>query len=202
MRKIYSNNRLIPFIGAGMSRPFNIPSWKELLIQLCEELIDEEDINQMIRKDIDLGKYWNAVDDIMLYSIKDEEYIQSEVVDIINGAMTLDKSKDSNYSDLAKLEVPYYLTTNYDNLLGMYIESNYQSTILSDSNLGIQKLASDNDGKRIFHLHGDIANSKSIVLSKKIYNEVYSSDKYKTFFNFLDLDIHFCLLVFHFQMNI
>ena len=105
MRKIYSNNRLIPFIGAGMSRPFNIPSWKELLIQLCEELIDEEDINQMIRKDIDLGKYWNAVDDIMLYSIKDEEYIQSEVVDIINGAMTLDKSKDSNYSDLAKLDV-------------------------------------------------------------------------------------------------
>ncbi len=199
MKKIYSNNRLIPFIGAGMSRPFNIPNWKELLITLCEKLIDEEDINKMIRKDIDSGKYWNAVDDIMFYSIKDEEYVQNQVVDIINETILLDKSKDSNYVDLAKLEVPYYLTTNYDNLLGMNIKSNYQSTILSDINSGIQKLASDNEGKRIFHLHGDIANSKSIVLSKKKYNEVYSSDKYKTFFNFFRSGYTFLFIGFSFS---
>lgn len=199
IKKIYSANRLIPFIGAGMSRPFNIPNWIELLIKLCEELIDEVDIREMIKKDIYAGKYWNAVDDIMFYSAKDEEYIQNEVVDIIEESMIIDKSKDSNYLDLAKLIVPYYLTTNYDNLLGMYVESKYQSTILSDINSGIQKLAGENDGRRIVHLHGDIANSKSIVLSKKIYNQVYSSEKYKTFFNFFRAGYTFLFIGFSFS---
>lgn len=200
MKRIYNNNKLIPFIGAGVSRPFNVPNWIDLLVKLCEELIDESDIHELIKKDIYLGKYWNAVDDIMLYSAKDEEYIQEVVADIIKEDMIEDKKDiDSNYVDLEKLIVPYYLTTNYDNLLGMYVKSRYQTTILSDMNSGIQRLASENDGKRIVHLHGDIANAGSIVLSRKKYNQVYISEKYNTFFNFFRSGYTFLFIGFSFS---
>ena len=34
LKEIYENKKLIPFIGAGLSRPYNIPDWKALLKEL------------------------------------------------------------------------------------------------------------------------------------------------------------------------
>jgi hypothetical protein len=185
LRELYKKNKLVPFTGAGLSMPFNIPSWTNLLKYLNEELIDDEDINDMIKGDIAKGEYWNAMDDILKYSFKDDGYIQKMVADIIvESTIKNIQSVDNNYIDIASLNVPYYLTTNYDNLINRFVDSKYQSTILSDSKLSTQSLSLDSQGKRVFHLHGDISNPGTIVLTKNIYNQLYDSDKYKALFNF------------------
>lgn len=185
LRELYKKNKLIPFIGAGLSIPFNIPSWPNLLKYLNEELIYDEDINNMITEDIEKGKYWNAMDDTLKYSFKDDGYIQQMVADIIVESTIKDiQGVDNNYIDIASLNVPYYLTTNYDNLINRFVDSKYQSTVLSDSNLSTQSLSLDSQGKRVFHLHGDVSNPGTIVLTKNIYEQLYNSDKYKSLFNF------------------
>lgn len=200
LKQIYLENKLVPFIGAGLSRPFRIPDWKSLLIELNKELIEDIDIQKMILEEIISEKYWEAVDDIINYSFKDERYIQQMVVNILNTLMIKDvENQDSNYRDLNILEVPYYITTNYDNLLGRHIKGIYQTTILNNSDASTQQWARDKKGKRIIHLHGDIANFGTIVLSKKSYDDIYSSKKYKELFNFFRSGYTFLFLGFSFS---
>ncbi|EIF6297451.1 SIR2 family protein [Clostridium perfringens] len=200
LKEIYSSNSLVPFVGAGLSRPFNIPDWKNLLLKLNDELIDDFDIRSLIKEDIDLNKYWEAVEMIKEYSFKDESYINSEVVNIINDSMEKNiSSVDNNYVDLNNLKVPYYLTTNYDNLLSSHIDGQYQTTILKNWENSMQSVIMDKTAKRIFHLHGDSANPGSIVLSKKSYDDMYSSEKYRELFSFFKNGYTFLFLGFSFS---
>lgn len=200
LKEIYNDNKMVPFIGAGLSKPFNLPDWKMLLLDLCNELIDDEDIQEMIKSSIDANKYWEAIEEIIEYSYKDERYIRQMVADIFNKSMITNiDSQDSNYVDLDSLEVPYYLTTNYDNLLGRYIKSNYQPTILNISDGSTQIWARDKVGKRVIHLHGDVANIGSIVLSRRSYDDVYTSIKYKELFNFFRSGYTFLFIGFSFS---
>lgn len=199
VREIYHNNRMVPFIGSGLSRVFNVPDWKELLIKLNEQLIDEQDIVALIDSHIKQGQYWDAVDEIIDYSNKDEGYIQIEVASIIKNMMIKEyKSIDNNYIDLNSINVPFFLTTNYDNCLCNFVDSKYQPVVLSSSNDNTQTWTTESTGRRIFHLHGEIANTSSIILSKSTYENLYSSERYVTLFNFLRGGYTFLFMGFSF----
>ena len=151
-------------------------------------------------ENIEKGMYWDAVDNIIDFSCKDERYIQQIVVEIISKLMVNNiEGIDSNYSDLNALEVPYYLTTNYDNLLGINITSNYQTIILNQADVSTQQWAKEEAKKRIIHLHGTIANTGSIVLSRNKYEEIYKESKYVELFNFFRSGYTFIFLGFSFS---
>ena len=198
LKEIYNKRKLVPFVGAGLSRPYNIPDWKRLLELLTVELVDDD--QESISRDIKQGLYWDAVDKIIDYSCKDERYIQEIVVEIINKLMIKDiNGIDNNYGDLNDLKVPYYLTTNYDNLLSSNIKSSYQTIILNQADVSTQQWAREKVEKRVIHLHGTVANAGSIVLSKNKYEEIYSQPKYRELFNFLRSGYTFIFLGFSFS---
>src|SRR6266511_626542 len=65
LRKEYAEGRLIPFIGAGFSKPLNLPSWNELVSWMAvragfePELFELHGTYQQLAEFFDATRYGN-----------------------------------------------------------------------------------------------------------------------------------------------
>lgn len=179
LKNDYTNGDIVPFIGAGLSVPFNVPTWRELIEEITEKYTTCE--NDFVKKGVevllDRNDYWGAIDQLKnFFSLVDQD-IQSEVVSIINEKKKkLDDDALHNYSDIGSMNFSLYLTTNYEHLLNDYIKSDNVPILIQDIQFNIQDLYKM---KRILHLHGYLSNPGSIVISKQSYIEHYKGEKYK-----------------------
>jgi hypothetical protein len=94
---------------------------------------------------------------------------------------SLPKFKNTPYAALADLELPIYITTNYDHLIEAALESRGKKPIsdfcrwnndLLDLPSAIGKHSRykpEKDKPLVFHLHGDISTPQSMVLTEKDY---------------------------------
>ncbi|NFM77952.1 SIR2 family protein [Clostridium botulinum] len=188
LQKIYNEGNLIPFIGAGLSIPFNIPDWGKL-IRDCALYFGIEDVNgkSLIGiLDINLEEYdyWESVRIIKKYLHRSDEDIQEYIANSIreNVKYEIDDSLH-NYKDLAKCDFNIYITTNYDHILNKYLNSSFIPMNLKDFNDNTQKLITQSKDKRILHLHGNITDMSSIVISEKKYRELYECGEYNKLFS-------------------
>lgn len=188
LKKLYNEHNIIPFIGAGLSIPFNIPDWGKL-IRDCAINMGIENVNgtsfiQMLDFSLNQYDYWEAVRIIKKYLNRTEEDIQEYIVNTIKSNILKEVNDgENNYSDLSKYGFDIFLTTNYDHILQRYLDTNYIPVNLKDVNSNMQKLIAEKGNKRIFHLHGHISDSSSIVISEEKYKELYNDNKYKTLFS-------------------
>ena len=105
-----------------------------------------------------------------------KQIIEEEFVEVEDNAL-------HNYNDLASLDFPVFLTTNYDNLLFEYLHSKrFKVHYLKDTTLSSHEITSLEKDKRIWHIHGNVDETGSIVLTEKQYDELYSNEKFKTLF--------------------
>lgn len=188
LQKIYNEGNIVPFIGAGLSIPFNIPDWDKLIrecaIRMGIEDVEGASFMPMLDFNLKQYDYWEAVRIIKKYLNRTEEDIQEYIVNTINSNILKDvKDEDNNYSDIAKYGFDIFLTTNYDHILQKYLDTNYIPINLKDVNFNMQSLITQKGNKRIFHLHGHISDSSSIVISEEKYKELYDNNKYKTLFS-------------------
>ncbi|MGE7112783.1 hypothetical protein [Lysinibacillus sp. NPDC047702] len=81
----YLKGRLVPFIGAGLSTPFKIPSWKELIEIIAQKYAIEDKRFVLNSVDVLLNRYdfWEAINQLKLFLSLSDQDIQSEVVRII-----------------------------------------------------------------------------------------------------------------------
>jgi NAD-dependent SIR2 family protein deacetylase len=188
LQKLYNQNQIVPFLGAGLSVPFNIPDWAEL-IKDCAISMGIQNINgtnflPMLELSLGNYDYWEAVRVIKKYLIRSDEDIQQYIVSrIVSNTKRDVENKEHNYSDLCKYGFDTFLTTNYDHVLAKYLNSDYMPINLKDVNSNMQSLITQNGNRRIFHLHGNISESSSIVISEEKYKELYNNNKYKTLFS-------------------
>ncbi|WP_277602651.1 SIR2 family protein [Bacillus sp. 3a] len=181
LKKDYHDGILVPFIGAGLSLPFKVPTWGGLIRDLTEKYAVEQlaFIKQAVEIDLKKHDYWGAIDEIKKYAPIEEEDIQERIVELIlEKQKKLDDNSEHNYYDLSKMNFSLYLTTNYENLLQEYLKFDLQPILLKDINFSTQKLFSQ---KRVCHLHGTISNSGHIVISRQSYQELYN-DKNTTIY--------------------
>jgi hypothetical protein len=193
LKNIYSQGRLIPFIGAGLSVPFKIPNWYDLIDELSSAVPVE--LLPAIKFELNSKKYWNAVDLLMRYGRYDERQIQEGIVRLIQlKQVKCLNDEEHNYSDIGKLNFRRILTTNYDHWLFEYLDgSRHFPQILSQSSVSSHELVLDESPKRIWHLHGHISDTGSLVLTRNKYNQLYSEEKYKRLFSLLSGS---CVLLF------
>ncbi|MBJ6361098.1 SIR2 family protein [Paenibacillus sp. GCM10012307] len=193
LRNIYSQGRLVPFIGAGLSIPFKIPSWSDLINELSANVPAQ--LLPAIEFELSTKNYWNAVDLLMRYGRYDERQIQEGIVRLVQGKQVRCPNDDEhNYSDIGRLDFQRILTTNYDQWLYEYLKGERLfPQILSQSSVSSHELVLDVSPKRIWHLHGNISDTGSLVLTRNKYNQVYSEEKYKRLFSLLSGS---CVLLF------
>ncbi|MGG3452700.1 SIR2 family protein [Paenibacillus rhizolycopersici] len=175
----YRDNKIVPFIGAGLSVPFNVPDWADLIREIADKyaLGDLAFVKSAVEKDLQRYDYWQAIDALKNYATVQEEDIQEHIANTIQRKiMKPEVDLLHNYSDLQKMNFNLYLTTNYENILQDYLKFSLSPILMKDIQFSTQNLF---DQKRICQLHGTISNYGTIVISRESYKNLYADKKYE-----------------------
>ncbi|KUP25940.1 SIR2 family protein [Paenibacillus sp. DMB5] len=179
LRKDYQSERVVPFIGAGLSAPFKIPTWKDLIDDITQKYAvgDRAFIANVVNWHLNSKDYWGAIDELKKFAHILDADIQERIVELFRERqITLPDNELHNYADLANLNFKLYLTTNYENLLQKYLGFENIPILLKDIDFSSYRLF---DEQRVCHLHGHTSNLGTIVLSRQSYENLYKEKKYE-----------------------
>jgi len=105
----------------------------------------------------------------------DREHVKEEVVRILNGQSTGNKSATSCHRLLAHLPLSLYMTTNYDMLMedALTRDRDPQSVVCRWNSAAAVATMPEPDIPKpiVFHLHGSVSDARSLVLTEDDYLE-------------------------------
>lgn len=164
IRKALEQNKLVIFVGAGVSANSKLPNWSELVKKFADE-INYPDTEEHFTSDqmLNIPQY--------MYDTNKERYYE-----IINNSFDIEMKPNPINELILELLPNHLITTNYDKLLENSSEVNvsqYQ-VVNSDSDL-LTKRAEH----YIIKMHGDIDDVKNIVLKEDDYLN-YSNNRILT----------------------
>ncbi|MEB7051424.1 SIR2 family protein [Mammaliicoccus sciuri] len=195
----YQEKKVIPFIGAGLSIPFQLKSWADLINELKEELLDKR-YWKAIEFDIDRNEYQEAIDSIKKFGNIDDKPIQEKIAKSYSlRKKDVEDSIRNNYSDLIKNNFKVYVTTNYDRLIDDYLPNANVFRSLTEYTSDFQRLFANDDEEYIFHIHGCVSNPDSIVISSEKYDALYNDERFDNLMKGLSSNFSFLFLGFSFE---
>jgi len=199
LKKLIEENKVIPFVGAGVSKAVKscdgvdvFPDWGELLHKLADGL--NENDTQIIKNYLNRPhvNYLRVVDDIQEFYPTKALYAQKldEIFDITR------ESIQDNSLDLARaiwgLNQKLIITTNYDKILHWASDNSDNTQRWDIQSVAEQALAISIEPKKqtVWHIHGHIENKDNIVLTTDSYEKLYiENEKYKTAFETLKIKL-------------
>jgi hypothetical protein len=130
----YLDGNVVPFIGAGLSVPFKVPTWKELIEDITEKYAIGEFsfVKEAVKVLLDRNDYWGAIDLIKQFLNLNDQEIQELIVDIIEDKITDIDNSLHNYVDIGLMDFKLYLTTNYEGLLYKFMNCETYPMLLKD----------------------------------------------------------------------
>ena len=147
LAKELEKEKLIIFVGAGVSKNSGLPNWNELIKEYAKELgIKKENFKSDEILKIP-EKYFKKFGEIKYYKI-------------LNKIFSGKYEPNSIHEVLKKMNLNYIVTTNYDNL----IETKINSYVVSEDT----DLPHYNTNTMVIKMHGDIV-KKNVVLKKSDY---------------------------------
>ncbi len=192
MNKAYLKKQLVIFYGAGISKPLGLPSWSELISGVLNSFIDIETEEGEIQKyelleEIEGKSYWDSInylkeklgiDDEKFKNAVAEEIEEKEELNCPNGGGWA----DNNYWDMAKMDIPLLMTTNYDTIFSKVLNGKCQHVDFLKSEKPLAEYLGNNsaNNKVIIYLHGCVDCPSSIVISGDDVKKMYESDRWKT----------------------
>ena len=61
LRDLRRDGRLVPFVGAGMSKPLGLPDWSTLIDFIAKELDYDPEVFKLNGNDLQLAEYYVAI---------------------------------------------------------------------------------------------------------------------------------------------
>ncbi|MEV9593178.1 tetratricopeptide repeat protein [Aliarcobacter butzleri] len=192
LKRLISENKVIPFVGAGVSKDVKYKSgekafvnWKELLIKLNEKVSNENKkngINSFLKDD--------EIDYLEIADMIEKELTTTEFNKTLKDIFDINFNEiDASTLELAKtiweLNCKLIITTNYDKVLYQACSDiNKKFWDIEAIHEQATSLRDEIPHSTIWHLHGHIDNVNNIILTSKKYNELYTTDstnsKYKS----------------------
>ena len=161
----YKENKLIPFIGSGFSKPLGLPDWKNLIGLLGEQLGYEQDLFFIH------GNYQQLADYVKQshYKIWDE-FIHKIITKFDSEESNNKRKKSAQHIKLASLDFKTIYTTNYDcHIEGAFQDQNKKViTFSSLEDFGEYNSLVDNN-RELVKFHGTLTRPESIVLTESEY---------------------------------
>lgn len=199
LKKKYQEKKVIPFIGAGFSIPFNLKPWPDLINELKESLLNPI-YWSAVDFDLELKNYQEAIENIKKYGHITDQPVQEKISeDYSLRKNDLDNPIDNNYIDLKKANFKVYLTTNYDRLLDDYLPEVNGFKSLTEYTSNVPRLFENDKEKYLFHIHGCVSNPESIVISSQKYDSVYESQRFDNYMRAFSSNYSFLFLGFSFD---
>lgn len=189
---------LVPFIGAGLSIPFNLPSWPEMLELFSDHL--EDDTKPSYLKLIKEGNYMEALTILGQRSLLTDKDIQVEITNLFDERLNLSISEeDHNYIDLINLDSSFYLTTNYDNIFtSLKAKNKFVPPLRWEEIDDIQTFLTDKKGSMI-HLHGVVHVPQTMIVTQDNYEKLYNDEKFESLLSSFMSNKTFLFLGFSFS---
>lgn len=155
----YRSRTLLLFVGAGVSMPLGLPSWRHLVDHMAKELGFDPDIYETFGSNLTLAEFYRVTKGQIgpLRSWMDREWHSSSI----------DISKSRVHELIAKADFDLIYTTNYDR----WLERAFDHYKIPYSRIaGVSDLALINKDKtQIVKFHGDFDDDTSIVLDETSY---------------------------------
>ena len=167
------NDKLVIFVGAGLSMNCGLPNWNKLTIEILEGLREYDE---------KCDKYIDAINDDIMTPVDVLQKIDTLKVNAIEILEKVIRSHDDKLPSVAHQTLgsisTKIITTNYDTLL----EKQYQNfEMVSYSNKYKVSKISGYD-KYIFKIHGDINEPDKCIYFPSQYEELYSTDEQVSIF--------------------
>ncbi|MBV4429616.1 SIR2 family protein [Clostridium tyrobutyricum] len=153
LKEAADNNKLVVFVGAGVSANSGLPDWKELIEEYRDAL--EMDKSKPISSDeyLKIPQYY--------YNMRGFK----DYYDIINKVFNKNYNPNKIHELIFRLAPQHIITTNYDNLIEQEKE---KQGLLYDVVCEDKDLPYTPNGKLIIKMHGDLKR-KNIVLKEEDY---------------------------------
>ena len=172
LREARESNRLVIFVGAGVSNNSGIPSWYELIKRFAEKLdIDKCDkcsFRSSLNCTPDCEEKYNFCQDDYLkipqyfYNKKKADYLNT-----IKEVFSIDARPNKINDMVMDLQPKHIITTNFDKLIENTENPNNMiyKIVMKDEDL----LTYHSNNSYIIKMHGDIDELKDIVLKEEDY---------------------------------
>lgn len=205
LRDINKTGKLVPFIGAGFSAPFKIPTWGDLIREYIGKVDfgkNADNYRAIIEEELSNYEYWCALYYIKKYGTRTDrdiqEFIKKRIEFALKNYKDIVASTDNNFTDIASLNSKLFLTTNYDDILEKTLNYDCYVYELRDFDNNTHELFGT-DNKIVFHLHGIYNQVSNIIITEETYRELYTVNKYKNLFSLLAGGYTFLFLGFSFD---
>jgi hypothetical protein len=168
----YDEDRLVPFLGAGISIAAGMPGWGKLLkehLQLASTFTEDDELKS---------------DALTLAEIASERMGSEKVQDQLRELLDPLDQFTTTHVVLASLRCRYYITTNYDSLLEkawkrvLGLEMNVVTNDFDLANLGVDWREYDKPGSALlFKIHGcHLRQDEHLILTRRDYRHHYRAN--------------------------
>lgn len=202
LKKLLKGNKVIPFVGAGVSLSVKSKvdtmkmflTWKELLLKLSDylEKYDKKDEADLIRLSLKVKKnnYLQIAGDLKDFFPSNQLFYKSlkEIFD--KKSEEIEISSLSLAKSIWTLNQKLIITTNYDKVLHWASDSPNDTNRWDIQSIYEQADSLGNEVKNqtVWHLHGHIENVKNLIFTEDSYKELYNTEnnsKFKVAYNTL-----------------
>lgn len=171
IKNAHSNNRLVIFVGAGVSANSKLPTWKNLIEKFAQELnynncqkcnLNFDGCNSICDK-----KYhFNQDEYLRIPEYYYNNYGQDKYQKLIKENLDVSAQPNPINDMIMKIAPHHIITTNYDHLIEETVDINrkYYTVITKD-----EDIISKNNDRYIIKMHGDIKDIEHIVLKESDY---------------------------------
>jgi hypothetical protein len=162
LKRLKDEEKIIPFIGAGLSSHLKLPTSKDLIKILANEMTDY---------DPEIFEIYGEFSQLVEYCAEGTVKI-GHVGNLLSNKFNVDDNKikkSSAHQALAKCNFPLIYTTNFDNIIerSIEIENNEKPYVVRTLN-DLVKI-SKNTKTIIIKFHGDFNDDSSLVITEESY---------------------------------
>ncbi len=159
----YLNDQLVMFVGSGVSKNSEFPTWDELTCRICQEL------DMGIKKSSGFSFEEHTTYAQLMYNKDKESYIK-----ILKEIFGVKRDSSKLHKKIIDLGLSDVITTNYDDLLETSDSYNSRSYGVISSDI---EMIEQNSKRKLVKMHGSISDFEGIVLKENDYLEFETSRK-------------------------
>lgn len=169
-----------PFVGAGMSVDFGLPTWVEFIKELAVQQQNWDIVKRLDEKEDKEDKENFNLEDAASRVYRNPFAFADYAKKRFNIDITDNQIDNSSVKILPKLFQDTIITTNYDNVLSqVYAKNNQPMQVINYTEFENVDAAMFNNVHCIIHLHGNVGIGGRFIFTKEQYDNVYNDVRFR-----------------------
>lgn len=148
-----AREKLVIFVGAGVSKNSGLPSWQELVKVFAKKL----GINK---------SYFSPEETLQIPQIYYDKFSKIQYYEVLQDLFNETYETNSIHKTLKEMNISHIITTNYDELIEKELNDSKEYDVIGKE----EELAYSKSTKMIIKMHGDLK-YRNIVLKKEDYDD-------------------------------